>query len=56
MPDIALTWQHTEAVARGDGPAGRLDMADVLACLRASRNAEPPPMSAELLEQLAAVN
>jgi hypothetical protein len=56
MPDIALTREHAEAIPGRDGPAGRLDVSDVLACLRASRDAAPPPMSAELLEQLAAAN
>ena len=55
MTDIALTRQDAEAIIGGDTLPGCADLADVLAYLRASREAElAPPMSAALLDQLAA--
>jgi hypothetical protein len=55
MTDIALTRRDAEAIIGGDTPPGFAELAVLLAYLRASREAEPaPPMSAELLEQLAA--
>jgi hypothetical protein len=54
MTDIALTRQDAEAIIGGDTVPGWAGLADILAFLRASREAEPPPMSAELLDQLAA--
>jgi hypothetical protein len=54
MTDIALTRQDAEAII-GGGPLPGCDAVSiVLAVLRASRESEPPPMSAELLDQLSA--
>jgi hypothetical protein len=52
MTDIALTRRDAEAIIGGDTLPGCADLASLLAYLRASREAEPPPMSAELLDQL----
>jgi|RhiMetdeSRZDD1v2_1073273.scaffolds.fasta_scaffold2908218_1 hypothetical protein len=54
MTDIALTRQDAEAIIGGGKLPGWDGLSDVLACLRASRESEPPPMSAELLGQLSA--
>jgi hypothetical protein len=55
MTDVALTRRDAEAILGGDTLPGCADLVRVLAFLRASREAEPaPPMSAELLDQLAA--
>jgi hypothetical protein len=54
MTDIALTRREAEKIIGGDTPPGFADLIVLLAYLRASREAEPaPPMSAELLDQLA---
>ena len=54
MTDIALTRREAEKIIGGDTPQGFGDLVVLLAYLRASREAEPaPPMSAELLDQLA---
>jgi hypothetical protein len=54
MTDIALTRQDAEAIIGGGTLPGWDRLSDVLAFLRASRESEPPPMSASLLDQLAA--
>lgn len=54
MTDNALTRQDAEAIIGGGTLPGWDPMSVVLAVLRASRQSEPPPMSAELLDQLSA--
>ena len=53
MTDIALTRRDADAIIGGALPAEDA-LSVVLAVLRASRESEPPPMSAELLDQLGA--
>jgi len=54
MTDIALTRRDAEKIIGGDTPPGFADLAVLLAYLRRSGEVEPaPPMSAELLDQLA---
>jgi hypothetical protein len=53
MTDIALTRREAEKIIGGDTPPGFADLAVLLAYLRAGQAEPPPPMSPELLDQLA---
>ncbi|HEY7073377.1 MAG TPA: hypothetical protein VH479_24840 [Acidimicrobiales bacterium] len=54
MTDVAPSRQDADAIIGGGKAPGEDAVSIVLAVLRASRESAPPPMSAELLDQLGA--
>jgi hypothetical protein len=54
MTGIALSRQDADAIIGGEAIPAEDAVSIVFAVLRASRESAPPPMSAELLDQLGA--